>query len=104
MSNRWRSLSRQLRKERGSKCQECGVLEDRSRPQGLLHCHHILKWKTHKRLRFDSFYIIVLCQKCHIKYEEISANTEVLFMINPYTEGGQATASLPRVIKGVRFA
>lgn len=75
----WWMFCRMIRQERGRNCQKCGTPEDHTRPQGLLHVHHILKRRTHRHLAFERSNVLLLCQSCHKKHEKVSEVLGLLF-------------------------
>jgi hypothetical protein len=66
----WPNFSRMIRRERGNKCQVCGIEKN-------LEVHHILDVRHFRHLRFERSNVIVLCQYHHGKSEcgEISRDT-----------------------------
>jgi HNH endonuclease len=73
------AFSREVRRERGNKCEVCKVSEDLSTPQTKLHCHHIKKQRLYSALERVKSNIIVLCQPCHVVLE--NADKEVFEML-----------------------
>lgn len=70
---------RKIKRERGNKCELCGIAEptkqarkqltEQERSKTALHLHHIQKQRDQPHLRFKRHNIVVCCQECHLKLE-----------------------------------
>jgi 5-methylcytosine-specific restriction endonuclease McrA len=103
-----RRLRKEIMKERGAFCQECKIPDVPFVQQLRLHIHHILRQSRFPRWRFDKNNVLLLCQECHEKYEQITPLIEEVFRTDEFTffdlqpPGGWALAG-PPILKGVRF-
>jgi 5-methylcytosine-specific restriction endonuclease McrA len=73
----WPQFSRNVRQERGNRCQLCNSTRN-------LQVHHILRVRFFRHLRFERWNVIALCQPCHKDAEAGIPDAYVLYRTVEY--------------------
>jgi hypothetical protein len=76
-SKKWERFRKGVIKERGCKCQVCGLSKE-EKVDIRLGVHHIQKWNEYPQFRYLKSNVVVCCQFCHPLLENLSYGKQIL--------------------------